>query len=529
MAEAVAAAGSTDIPTSAAAPRQPGHARTARTTAARGRRVAATAAPVRLRPRVAGPMSGARSRPSWKPSSWRRSPASRSRRARPMGRLTSRPRSRPRWTLRSPRRPASPPRPGRPPRPPRPTPMATPRSRRRPASRPPRRLPRRPRRPRTPPRRSGRRPASRRRPARPTPQTRTRRRPTLRRRSRAPRARRRPPRPVHPMDGARTRGHAPALAAIEGMVRGGAPHALLLSGPGGVGKTTLAMDLAAGLLCVHPDVAARPCRSCRGCRLLEHGDHPDLHRLAPAGPGGQVVIGGPGSKLRGVRELIGELVLMPLEGTARVAMIEAAHRMNDDAQAALLKTLEEPPAGLTLVLCADDEDRLLPTVRARCARIRLGPVGVRDIEAILGEHGVADPPLAARLARLAAGRPGAAIAYARAPEAVRIRGELARTLLDLLGQGPARRLVAMREAIPQAMAMAAALDAGMAAAQAPSDATGAATTRRPGKRGSTAAAVPTATAGSADIAGDAPADDALEAAEPGAESVSGKKIPAAAR
>ena len=175
------------------------------------------------------------------------------------------------------------------------------------------------------------------------------------------------------MDGARTRGHAPALAAIEGMVRGWAPHALLLSGPGGVGKTTRAMDLAAGLLCVHPDVAARPCRSCRGCRLLEHGDHPDLHRLAPVGPGGQIVIGGPDAKVRGVRDLIGELVLMPLEGTARAAVIEAAHRMNEDAQAALLKTLEEPPAGLTLVLCADDEDRLLPTVRSRCARLRLGP------------------------------------------------------------------------------------------------------------------------------------------------------------
>ena len=79
-------------------------------------------------------------------------------------------------------------------------------------------------------------------------------------------------------------------------------------GPGGVGKTTLAMDLAAGLLCVDPDVAARPCRSCRGCRLLEHGDHPDLHRLAPVGPGGQIVIGGPDAKVRGVRDLIGELV-----------------------------------------------------------------------------------------------------------------------------------------------------------------------------------------------------------------------------
>ncbi len=164
-----------------------------------------------------------------------------------------------------------------------------------------------------------------------------------------------------------------------------------------------------------------------------------------------------------MRDLVGELVLMPLEGGARVAIVEAAHRMNEDAQAALLKTLEEPPAGVTIVLCADEEDRLLPTVRSRCARLRLGPVGVRDIESILAEHGVADAPLAARLARIAAGRPGVAIAYARAPEAVRARGELTRTLLDLLAAGPARRLVAMREALPVAIAMSSALEAGSSA------------------------------------------------------------------
>ena len=109
---------------------------------------------------------------------------------------------------------------------------------------------------------------------------------------------------------------------------------------------------------------------------------------------------------------------MPVEGGARVAIIEGADRMNEDAQTALLKTLEEPPAGVTIVLCADDEDRLLPTIRSRCARVRLGPVGARDIEAIVADHGVADPPLAARLARLAGGRPGIALAYARAPEAL---------------------------------------------------------------------------------------------------------------
>ena len=73
---------------------------------------------------------------------------------------------------------------------------------------------------------------------------------------------------------------------------------------------------------------------------------------------------------------------MPVEGGARVAIIEGADRMNEDAQSALLKTLEEPPAGVTIALCADQEARLLPTVRSRCFRVRLGLVGARDIERI---------------------------------------------------------------------------------------------------------------------------------------------------
>ncbi len=261
------------------------------------------------------------------------------------------------------------------------------------------------------------------------------------------------------MDGARTRGQAGALAAVEAMVRGPAPQAVLLVGPEGVGKTTLALDLAAGLLCTaEPD--GRPCRTCRACRLVDKGGHADLHRLGPSGPGRQVVIGGPGARYRGVRELIGELALLPVEGGARVAIIEGADRMNEDAQSALLKTLEEPPAGVVIVLCAAQEDRLLPTVRSRCARVRLGLVGARDIEAIVADHDLADPPMAARLGRLAGGRPGIALAYARAPDAVLIRAELSRVLLDLTDARASARLAAVRAAIPRALALSAAMAAG---------------------------------------------------------------------
>jgi DNA polymerase III subunit delta' len=255
------------------------------------------------------------------------------------------------------------------------------------------------------------------------------------------------------MDGARTRGHPAALGAVAAMIRGGAPHAVLFVGPAGIGKTTLAQDLAAGLLCTADGVERRPCGACRACRLAFAGSHPDLHRIGPEGPGRQVVIGGPGSRVRGIRDLIGELALLPVEGGARVAIVEAAHRMNEDAQAALLKTLEEPPTGVTLILCADAEEPLLPTIRSRCARLRLGPVGTRDIEAILDEQGAADAPLAARLARIAAGRPGLALAWARQPDALRARDELSRSLLDLLAARPAERLAGVRAAAARAAAL----------------------------------------------------------------------------
>ena len=255
------------------------------------------------------------------------------------------------------------------------------------------------------------------------------------------------------MDGARTRGHPAALAAVSAMVRVGRPGAVLLVGPAGVGKTTLAMDLAAGLLCSADDAAQRPCGACRACRLVARGVHPDVHRLGPEGPGRQVVIGGPG-KPRGVRDLIAELALLPVEGGARVAIIEAAQRMNEDAQAALLKTLEEPPAGATIVLCADAEEPLLPTIRSRCARIRLGPVGIRDIEAIVLDAGAADPPVAARLARIAGGRPGIALAWAAAGDAVRERDAIGRALLDLAPARPADRLSGIRSLAAQAASIA---------------------------------------------------------------------------
>jgi len=193
--------------------------------------------------------------------------------------------------------------------------------------------------------------------------------------------------------------------------------------------------------------------------MVEHGNHGDLHQLAPSGAGMQIKIGDEGNPEPGtVRHLISELVLLPIEGGQRVAIVRDADRMADEAQGALLKTLEEPPPGTTLILCTDDEERMLPTIHSRCARLRLGTVNARDVERLLAERGLADPPTAARLARLTGGRPGLALAYATAPGALTIRGELARSLLDLLGQGTSTRLATAKSLQSRAGELALALE-----------------------------------------------------------------------
>lgn len=247
-----------------------------------------------------------------------------------------------------------------------------------------------------------------------------------------------------------TRGHATALRLVERAVSSERPpHALLLAGPDRVGKTTLALDLAAGLLCLAADPEQRPCRECAACRKVAHGNHPDLHRLAPEGAGQQVRVGQ-------VQALATDLALLPLEGRFRIAVIEHADRLNVDAQNALLKTLEEPPAAAVLVLAADETASLLPTVVSRCARVRMGPVAIDVIAGMLVEAGVADASRAAALGRSAAGRPGVAFALAAQPDAALIHTRVTGALLDLLRADRRRRLAAQIELLEDAAALVAA-------------------------------------------------------------------------
>lgn len=144
-------------------------------------------------------------------------------------------------------------------------------------------------------------------------------------------------------------------------------HALLLTGPAGIGKRRLAARLAAALLCARPDDGGIPCGHCPECGLLHAGSHPDWRRLEippEAGVGQEI-------RVDQIRELIHETALTGHRGVCRVVGIAPAESMNRYAANALLKTLEEPGADVVLVLVSETPSALPATVRSRCHRVGL--------------------------------------------------------------------------------------------------------------------------------------------------------------
>lgn len=270
--------------------------------------------------------------------------------------------------------------------------------------------------------------------------------------------------------------HGAAWERLRPLLASGT-HAILLHGAAGIGKKSLAIDIARAALCETPTDDGRACRRCAGCLLAAAGSHPDLRIVVPdamaawrgvaaddddAGPSvGQELAdsdNGPeeGAK-RGklssqiripqVRALADFISTSTHRGGRRVVVIAPADRLNTEAANSLLKMLEEPPPASLFLLVTDAIDDLLPTVRSRCVLVRVPAPAHTDALAWLAQQQVerADESLAA-----AGGAPISALGLAQSDEQEAAGREL---LLDLLARGVRLTPDLIAEKIPKSIAV----------------------------------------------------------------------------
>lgn len=193
-------------------------------------------------------------------------------------------------------------------------------------------------------------------------------------------------------------GHDAALAALRGAaISGRAAQAYLFTGPPGIGKRTVARWFAQLLVCDAAEVALRPCGLCRACRLSASDAWPDLHHLPVP------------LRIEAVRELQHDLALAPSASAHRVAILPEVELASLGAINSLLKTLEEPPRQVVLLLTSGDAGAVLPTLLSRCQVLPLRPLGVVQVAAALVEGWGQRVEQAELLARLSGGRLGWAV------------------------------------------------------------------------------------------------------------------------
>jgi len=191
------------------------------------------------------------------------------------------------------------------------------------------------------------------------------------------------------------------------------PHAMIMAGPEGLGKLAFAQTFAARLLCQSDGLAndQMPCGQCVSCNWLASGNHPDLRLIQPEGEGDEEVGDASSNqakqtqgriKVEQIRAL-GDFVFIGSHAHGkRIVILSPAESMNPAAANALLKILEEPPAGIYFILIVNSMQQLLPTIRSRCRKVRFDRPDPEPAQQWLTQEGIKS---AADLLQLVGGAP----------------------------------------------------------------------------------------------------------------------------
>lgn len=241
-------------------------------------------------------------------------------------------------------------------------------------------------------------------------------------------------------------GHEWAVALLQNAVETQRhAHAYLFTGPAHIGRYTLALTLARALNCTgeQPPCAGKVKDGkwkvedgCRACRLIAAGNHPDIRIVSPEGAS---------LKIDQIRQLQHDLALSPVEARARVAIIDGMELATPEASNALLKTLEEPPSHVVLILIAAEPDVLLPTIVSRCQHLALRPLAIDRVKDALMMRWNVQAQRADELAHLSGGRLGWAVTAAQDATMLEKRSARLADLVRLLGEKRVGRLAYAEE------------------------------------------------------------------------------------
>ena len=200
-------------------------------------------------------------------------------------------------------------------------------------------------------------------------------------------------------------------------------HFYLFEGEGGLGKRTLGRTFAKTLLC--EEKGEEPCNRCGSCIKFDHLNHPDYHEIEPE----------KGIIRKGqVEEIIRGMSMSPFGGDRKVFLMDQAHLMNKEAQNAMLKSLEEPPIYVHMILVTSSSKNLLPTIVSRGQQIRFGQIPISLVaEYLVQREGMATEE-ARFLAEFSKGSLGRAVQLCSSEDFFQIRDWIIE-LMDLLIRG----------------------------------------------------------------------------------------------
>jgi len=210
-------------------------------------------------------------------------------------------------------------------------------------------------------------------------------------------------------------------------------HAYLFTGPQGVGRRSLALTFARSINCLQLASDGVPCNECRACQQIGRMQHPDLSIVQVEDERDVILVDQ-------IRELQHTLSLAPYEARYRIALLLNFEQANDNAQNALLKTLEEPNDRVILLLTANLAENLLPTIASRCEILQLRPTSLQELSRTLMESEKLEQDRAELIAHIAGGRVGYALHLCREPELLARRASWLEDLLYLLGASRRERL-----------------------------------------------------------------------------------------